>query len=129
MVIFCNRGRKETPVYGVSGKQDLIRGSLRRHLQLPGAGSFARTRLDSTLYSQERTTPRTGALMVEFLVALALVLGALLPLAYSFAKEEHLTRAYYQRAIAIELVDGEMELLAAGGWKGCAMGTSEYRVR
>ena len=67
--------------------------------------------------------------MVEFLVALALVIGALLPLAYSFAKEERLARAYYQRALAIELVDGEIELLAAGGWKDFTMGVSEYRVR
>src|SRR5437016_843099 len=54
-------------------------------------------------------TRRTGTLMVEFLVAMALVMGALLPLAYSFAKEKRLARALYQRAVAMEIVDGEIE--------------------
>src|SRR2546422_8997846 len=40
-----------------------------------------------------------GALMVELLVAMALVAGALLPLAYSLASERRLVRATYQREI------------------------------
>ena len=74
-------------------------------------------------------TRRTGALMVEFLVAMALVMGALLPLAYSFAKEKRLARALYQRAVAMEIVDGEIEILAAGGWKSISNGVSELRVQ
>ena len=75
-----------------------------------------------------RATRRTGALMIEFLVAMALVMGALLPLAYSFAKEKRLARALYQRAIAMEIVDGEIEVLAAGGWKGLTNGASVFTV-
>jgi hypothetical protein len=67
--------------------------------------------------------------MIEFLVAMALVMGALLPLAYSFAKDKRLTRALYQRAVAMEIVDGEMEVLAAGGWKAITNGVSEFQVR
>jgi len=66
--------------------------------------------------------------MIEFLVAMALVIGALLPLAYSFGKEKRLLRALYQRAIAMEIVDGEFELLVAGGWKAFTDGVSEYPV-
>ncbi len=66
--------------------------------------------------------------MIELLVAIALLMGALLPLAYSLASEKRLARACYQRAIAMEIVDGEMELLAAGEWSNFASGTREYQV-
>jgi hypothetical protein len=69
-----------------------------------------------------------GSLMVELLVALALVLGVLLPLAYSFVSERRLARAYYQRAVAVELVDGEMEVLMAGQWRAFSPGTHDYQV-
>jgi hypothetical protein len=66
--------------------------------------------------------------MMELLVALALLIGAVLPLAYSIASEKRLARALYQRAVAMEIVDGEMEVLAAGAWRGFTNGTSEYTV-
>jgi hypothetical protein len=69
-----------------------------------------------------------GALMVELLVAMALIAGALLPLAYSFASERRLVRATYQRAVAMEIVDGEMEVLAAGAWRAHSAGVHEYPV-
>jgi hypothetical protein len=69
-----------------------------------------------------------GALMVELLVAMALVAGALLPLAYSLASERRLVRATYQRAVAMEIVDGEMEVLAAGAWHGHSAGVHEYPI-
>ncbi len=56
-----------------------------------------------------------GGLMVELLVAMALLVGALLPLAYSIASEMRYARAAYQRAVAMEIVDGELEVVAAGG--------------
>ena len=70
-----------------------------------------------------------GALMTELLVAMALLTGSLLPLAYSITSEQRLARAYYERAVAIEIVDGEMEALAAGEWRAFAPGTHEYSVR
>ena len=71
---------------------------------------------------------RCGSLMVELLVAMALLTGALLPLAYSIASERRLARSSYQRAVAMEIVDGEMEVLAAGGWRAFTPGTHEYPV-
>ncbi len=70
-----------------------------------------------------------GALLTELLVAMALLVGALLPLAYSIASEQRLARAYYQRAVAMVVVDGEMEVLAAGGWRAFTPGTREYPVQ
>jgi hypothetical protein len=70
-----------------------------------------------------------GALMAELVVATALLAGALLPLAYSIAAEKRLARAYYQRAVAMEIVDGEMEVLAAGEWQRLATGVHEYAMR
>jgi len=72
---------------------------------------------------------RSASLTVELLVAMALLTGALLPLAYSFASEKRLARATYQRAIAMEIVDGEMETLAAGEWRAFPIGAHEYQVR
>ena len=69
-----------------------------------------------------------GSLMVELLVALAILTGVLLPLAYSFVSERRLARAYYQRAVAMEIVDGEMEALLAGQWRAFTPGTHDYRV-
>lgn len=70
-----------------------------------------------------------GGLMVELLVAMALLTGAVLPLAYSIAAEHRFTRVNYQRAVAMEIVDGELEVLAAGGWRHFSAGTHEYPVQ
>lgn len=72
---------------------------------------------------------RHASLMVELLIAIALLTGALLPLAYSVAAEKKLARANYYRAIAMEIVDGEMEILAAGEWRSLSPGLHEYPVR
>ena len=71
---------------------------------------------------------RRGALMVELVVAMSILVCALLPLAYSIISEKRLARATYLRAVSMEIVDGELEVLAAGGWKAHARGTSEYPV-
>ncbi len=72
---------------------------------------------------------RAGWLMIELLAALALLLGGLLPLAYSLASEGRLARSSYQHAVAMELVDGEMEILAAGEWRAFSPGRHIYQVR
>ncbi len=66
--------------------------------------------------------------MVELLVAMALLTGALLPIAYSMASEKRLARSVYQRAVAMEIVDGEIEVLAAGAWKAYTNGVYPYSV-
>jgi len=67
--------------------------------------------------------------MMELLVAMALLTGALMPITYSMVSEKRLARAAYQRAVAMEIVDGEIEALAAGEWRAFSPGTQEYPVR
>jgi len=82
-----------------------------------------------SLAKTRRRARERGSLMVELLVAMALLTGILFPVAYSVAKEKRLARATYQRAVAMEIVDGEIEVLAAGEWRAYTAGTQEYRVR
>ncbi len=77
---------------------------------------------------RQKTSRQTGALMIELLVAVALLLGGLLPIAYGIASEKKLARASYQRAVAMEIVDGELEALVAAGMKGLTNGTWHYPV-
>jgi hypothetical protein len=63
------------------------------------------------------------------MVALAIVALAILPIGYSVSQERKLTRAYYFRAVAMEVVDGEMEVLRAGGWREFKQGAQAYAPR
>ena len=69
-----------------------------------------------------------GSMMVELTVAIALLVIAVLPIGYALASEQILARACYQRAVAMEIVDGEMEVLLAGEWRKFPVGTNEYAV-
>lgn len=66
--------------------------------------------------------------MAELLVAIAIFLAALLPIAYSFTAERRVARADYDRAVAMEIVDGEMEVLVAGEWRAFPSGAHPYAV-
>jgi len=66
---------------------------------------------------------------IELIVAIGILSAALLPLAFSFGQEQRLARAYYFRAIAMEIVDGEMEGLVAGRWHSFSKGSQPYPVR
>jgi hypothetical protein len=85
--------------------------------------------LSTLKYPLQKRPRQRGSLMVELLVALAILTGVLLPLAYSFTSERRLLRSAYQRAVAIEIVDGEMEALLAGEWRAFSPGTHDYRVQ
>jgi hypothetical protein len=71
----------------------------------------------------------SGFLTSDLLVAIALLCLAVIPLAMSFAQERRALLASYQRAIAMEIVDGEMELLAAGNWRSYSNGTHQFTSR
>jgi len=71
---------------------------------------------------------RSGALMTELFIAMAMMVGVLLPLAYSITSEKRLARTAFHRAVAMEIVDGEMEILAAGEWRSFATGKHDYPI-
>lgn len=80
-----------------------------------------------TRTSHSRRASERGTLMTEMVVAMALLIFALMPLAYSFAKEQRYLRSCYQRAVAMEFVDGEMEVLLAGEWRAFKVGVQPYQ--
>ena len=78
---------------------------------------------------QATRTRKRGALMIEVAVGMAILVAVLLPLSLSMVKDQKLCRAYYYRAVAMEIVDGEMEILAAGEWRAFPPGSQPYPVR
>jgi hypothetical protein len=75
-----------------------------------------------------RTAGQRGALMTELIIAIALLVAAVLPLAYSWVKDADAVRLSYWRAVAMELVDGELEVLANGEWRNFSPGAHSYPV-
>jgi len=71
---------------------------------------------------------RRGFLMTDLAVAMIIFTMTVLPVAFSFVHESKFLHMEYQRAVANEIVDGEMEILAAGDWKHFPGGTSDYPV-
>jgi len=69
-----------------------------------------------------------AALITEWVVAMGILSAVMLPLAFSFSQESKHCRASYYRALAMEIVDGEMEVLAAGEWQTFNPGEHPYPV-
>ena len=70
-----------------------------------------------------------GFLEVDLMVGLAILTLAVLPLGYSFVRERQVLRIEYCRSVANEIVDGEMEILAAGAAKNLPDGAQNYPVQ
>ena len=67
-----------------------------------------------------------GLLTVEMIVGMAILVLAFFPLALCINKEQKFLRGCYTRAVAAEIVDGEMEVLLAGEWKSFREGAQNY---
>jgi hypothetical protein len=70
-----------------------------------------------------------GSLSADLVAALTILVLAALPMAFAFEQETRLCRAAYHRAVAMEIVDGEMEILAAGEWRAIPDGEHPYPVK
>jgi hypothetical protein len=77
----------------------------------------------------EVTHRERGFLEVDLLVGLAILSLAIVPVGFSFAREQKVLKIEYARNVANEIVDGEMEILAAGDWKNFPDGVQNYSVR
>ena len=64
--------------------------------------------------------------MVELVVAMLILTTALMPIALSIIKDQRAFRTYYFKAIAMEIVDGEMEILRSGYWNEFQQGPQPY---
>ena len=68
-----------------------------------------------------------GFLNYELVVAIAILAVAVLPLGGAWYHETKMLRAYYRDAVAVEILDGEMEVLAAGEWRSFPEGRHELK--
>lgn len=69
-----------------------------------------------------------AVLLVELSVAIAILIAGMIPLGLTILHDQKRARNLYTRAIATQIVDGEMEILAAGGWRSHPLGTHEYEL-
>jgi hypothetical protein len=69
-----------------------------------------------------------GTVFAEMAVAMAVLVIAMLPLAFAATSDARDLRLTYQKAIAREIVDGEMEVLAGGEWRRIAEGIHPYTI-
>jgi len=76
-----------------------------------------------------QSNQRGGFLTTELVVSMAILLVALFPLSYAFLHERQLGRACYYRAVAMEIVDGEIEVLQAGPGQTISEGSHPYSTR
>jgi hypothetical protein len=72
--------------------------------------------------------PRRGFLQIDLVAALAILGIAMMPLGYAFARERQVLKIDYFRSVADEIVDGEMEILAAGAGRDFPDGSQIYTV-
>lgn len=76
----------------------------------------------------KRSHGRRGTWTLELIVAMGILTFVMIPIGFSFAHEMKLTRAYYYRAVLMETIDGELEVLRAGEWKAFERGTQPYAI-
>ncbi len=69
----------------------------------------------------------SGFLNLELIIAIAILAAVMLPLGGAWYHEKKLLRVYYRDAIAMEILDGEMEVLAAGEWRSFPEGRHELK--
>ena len=67
--------------------------------------------------------------MTDAVVALGILILVMVPLVFNIQHEHRLLRAYYTDAIAMEIVDGELEALVAGEWRSFKPGAQDYPVQ
>ena len=69
-----------------------------------------------------------GMLTAELIVAMAILVIAVLPIGFSLIADARVLRTNYQHAVAMEIVDGEMEILATGEWRSFPEGRHPYPI-
>jgi hypothetical protein len=69
-----------------------------------------------------------GFLEIDLVVALAILGIAMMPLGFAFVRERQVLKIDYFRSVADEIVDGEMEILAAGAGRNFPDGSQIYTV-
>ena len=71
---------------------------------------------------------RGGWLLVELAAAMAVLVTILISVAVAMAYQQRVCRQLYEKAVAMEIVDGEAEVLAAGEGRAYPDGTHTCHV-
>jgi len=79
-------------------------------------------------FRDARHRERGYFLMTDLVIGMAILTLAIMPLTYSFVHERQMLRIEYFRAAAVEIVDGEMEILVAGAGQDFPDGQQAYTV-
>lgn len=69
---------------------------------------------------------QAGTMTIELLVAAAMVLAVFMPLGLGIVHQHRLARDLHLRAVIAERLDGELEVLAAGGWRQLPAGGRKW---
>jgi len=86
-------------------------------------------KLAPKLSGNYRRRHQRGILQLDLIAALAILTIAIMPLGFSFMRERQALRIEYFRGVLTELVDGEMEILAAGAAKSLPDGPQNLTVQ
>ena len=78
--------------------------------------------------SRRNRPSRLAYLQIDLAIALAILGIAIMPLGFAFARERQFLKINYYRSVANEIVDGEMEILAAGASRDFPDGSQVYTV-
>lgn len=70
-----------------------------------------------------------GFLNLELAVAMSILVAVMIPMGFTFIRDQELLRAYQTRAAIMEIIDGEVEVLAAGYWREFPEGAHDYEVK
>lgn len=68
-------------------------------------------------------------MLIELTAAVGILIVVMAGFAAAIHTDAQVLRACYHRAVAIELIDGEMERLAAGEWRAYGQGTHALAVQ
>lgn len=69
-----------------------------------------------------------GIVAADLAIALGIIALVIAPLTHSWVKEQQMMSGLYKRSIAMQIVDGEAEILAAGEWVELPSGSHPYAV-
>jgi hypothetical protein len=78
--------------------------------------------------THRRAHGERGSLVTEIVIAMFIFTAAVMPLGMSYLHNQMMVRRLYQKAVAMEIIDGEMEVLAAGEWHSFKEGAQAYPV-
>jgi hypothetical protein len=67
--------------------------------------------------------------VADLIIALGIIVVLIAPLSISWLNEQRVLRGLYQRAVAMQILDGEAEIMAAGTWATVLPGVQDLTLR